>query len=150
MAFRSKTGSPRKSVITGDVSKNSGSSGSQRKASSSKTALRNSLKAMESTGTSQGASGSKNDFPSKRPRPEDKTVFDKFFIKGEKTQSSGGYPEHSSHPAAAAQNSSSSSGHGRTVSCPVCQSEVVASQINEHLDLCLEDHSSQVRSSSSL
>ncbi|KAM5300652.1 DNA-dependent metalloprotease SPRTN [Glossophaga mutica] len=149
-AFRSMTGSPRNSVIIGDISKNSVSSSSQRKASSSKTALRNSLKAVESTCASQGAGGSKNEFLSKRPRLEDKTVFDRFFIKKEKTQSSGNDAECSSHPAAAAQGSSPSSGPCRTVSCPVCQSEVVESQINEHLDLCLEGDSSKVKSSNSL
>ncbi|XP_036916135.1 DNA-dependent metalloprotease SPRTN [Sturnira hondurensis] len=149
-AFWTMTGSPRKSGTIGDVSKNSASSSSQRKGSSSQTALRNSLKAVELTCASQGASGSKNEFLSKRPRLEDKTVFDKFFIKKEKTQSGGNDLECSSYPVAVAQNSSSSSAHSSTVSCPVCQSEVVESQINEHLDLCLEDDSSEVKSSNHL
>lgn len=145
-AFRSMTGSPRKGVMVGDGSKNSVSSGSQRKASSSKTALRNSLKAGESACAPQGASGSTNELLSKRPRLEDRTVFDKFFVRKENTQSRGNAPERSSHPAAAAQNPSSASSHGRTVGCPVCQSEVVESQINEHLDFCLEGDSSRVES----
>ena len=144
------TGSPRKSVTVGDIGKNSVSSSSERKASSAKTALRNSLKAVGSTCASQDASGTKNELPSKRPRLEDKTLFDKFFIKKEKTQSGGNDPERGSHPVAAAQNSSSSSSHSITVNCPVCQREVVESQINEHLDLCLQDDSLKVKSSSSV
>ena len=119
------TGSPRKSVTVGDIGKNSVSSSSERKASSAKTALRNSLKAVGSTCASQDASGTKNELPSKRPRLEDKTLFDKFFIKKEKTQSGGNDPERGSHPVAAAQNSSSSSSHSITVNCPVCQLSLI-------------------------
>ncbi|XP_054432721.1 DNA-dependent metalloprotease SPRTN isoform X2 [Pteronotus mesoamericanus] len=137
-AFRSATGSPRKIVTVGDISKISVSSVSQRKASSSKIALRNSLKAVESTCVSLDASGSKHEFPSKRPRLEDKTVFDNFFIKKEKIQNGGNDPKCSPHPAAAAQDSSGPSSEGKVVCCPVCQNKVLESQINEHLDFCLE------------
>ncbi|KAF5922040.1 DNA-dependent metalloprotease SPRTN [Diceros bicornis minor] len=147
-AFRSVNESPTKSVTVGDIAKNSVSSSSQRRVTSSKISLRNSLKAMESTSVtpSQDASGPEDKFPSKRPRLEDKTVFDKFFIKKEQIQSGGNHPEHSSHPTMAAQNSSSSSSQSKTVNCPVCHNEVLESEINEHLDWCLEGDSTKVKS----
>lgn len=151
-AFRSVTGSPTKSATVGDISKNSLSSSSQRRTSSSKVALRNSLKAIESTSVTatQDASGSENEFPSKRRRLEDKTVFDNFFLTKEKTHRGGDDPERSSHPVAAAQKSSSSSSQSKMVDCPVCQNEVLESQINEHLDLCLEDDSIKAKSRKNL
>ncbi|XP_007936706.2 DNA-dependent metalloprotease SPRTN [Orycteropus afer afer] len=139
-ALRSVNGSPTKSLTVGDIPKNSFSSGSQRRATSSKIFLRNSLKAMESTSLTvpQDTSGSYDKFPNKRPRPEDKSVFDGFFIKKEKIQNGGNDPKDNSHPVTSAQNSDSSSGHNNMVHCPVCQKEVLESQINEHLDWCLE------------
>ncbi|XP_066239223.1 DNA-dependent metalloprotease SPRTN isoform X1 [Saccopteryx leptura] len=146
-AFRSVTGSPTKSLIVGDISKNSISSSSQRRTSSSKVALRNSLKGVESTSVAafHGVSGSENEFSSKRPRLEDKTGFDNFFIKKEKMQRGDNDPMCSSRPATATQDSSSSSSQSKRVNCPVCQSEVLESQINEHLDLCLEDDGTKVK-----
>ncbi|XP_066092191.1 DNA-dependent metalloprotease SPRTN isoform X2 [Saccopteryx bilineata] len=146
-AFRSVTGSPTKSLIVGDISKNSISSSSQRRTSSSKVALRNSLKGVESTSVAafHGVSGSENEFSSKRPRLEDKTGFDNFFIKKEKIQRGDNDPTCSSRPATATQDSSSSSSQSKRVNCPVCQSEVLESQINEHLDLCLEDDGTKVK-----
>ncbi|KAM7049841.1 DNA-dependent metalloprotease SPRTN isoform 3-T4 [Molossus nigricans] len=57
-AFRNVTGSPKNSTEIGDINKNSLSSSSPRRTSSSKIALRNSLKAIESTSVtaSQNAS----------------------------------------------------------------------------------------------
>ncbi|XP_006758710.2 PREDICTED: sprT-like domain-containing protein Spartan, partial [Myotis davidii] len=138
-AFRSVSGSPTK----GDTGK-SPASASQRRTSSSKAALRNSLKA-EATAT---ASRAEAEPPRKRGRREDKTVFENFFIKKEKTQSGGGDPQCSSRPAAAAPSSgssTSSTSQSQTVACPVCQSEVLEAQINEHLDVCLEGESSEVK-----
>ncbi|KAM8817641.1 DNA-dependent metalloprotease SPRTN isoform 2-T2 [Rhynchonycteris naso] len=151
-AFRSVTGSPTKNLTVGDISKNSISSSSQRRTSSSKVALRNSLKAVEPTSVaaSHGASGSENEFPSKRPRLEDKTGFDNFFIKKEKIQCDDNNPTCSSCPATATQDSSSSSSQSKRVNCPVCQSEVLESQINEHLDLCLEDDGTKVKARKNL
>nr|KAF6400042.1 SprT-like N-terminal domain [Molossus molossus] len=151
-AFRNVTGSPKNSTEIGDINKNSLSSSSPRRTSSSKIALRNSLKAIESTSVtaSQNAGGSEYEFPSKRRRLEDKTVFDNFFIQKEKTQSGGNDLKCSSLPVAATQNSSSSSGQSKMVNCPVCKNEVLESQINEHLDLCLEDDSIKVKSGKNL
>ena len=103
---------------------------------------------MESTSVTapQDASGPEGKLPSKRHRLVDKTFFDNFFIKKEQTQSGGNDLKSSSHPPAAAQNPSSSSSQSRVVHCPVCQDEVSETQINEHLDWCLEHDSTQVKS----
>ncbi|XP_032697046.1 sprT-like domain-containing protein Spartan [Lontra canadensis] len=147
-AFRSVSGSPTKSLTVGDIPKNSVSSGSQRRVTSSKISLRNSLKAPESTSVTAppDASGPEEKFPSKRPRLEDKNVFDKFFIKKEQVQSGGNGPEWRSHPTAATPSPSSPASCLRMVDCPVCQNEVLESQINEHLDRCLEGDSIKVKS----
>ncbi|XP_008976433.1 DNA-dependent metalloprotease SPRTN isoform X2 [Pan paniscus] len=148
-AFRGVNGSPRISVTVGNIPKNSVSSSSQRRVSSSKISLRNSSKVTESASVmpSQDVSGSEDAFPNKRPRLEDKTVFDNFFIKKEQIKSSGNDPKYSTTTA---QNSSSSSSQSKMVNCPVCQNEVLESQINEHLDWCLEGDSIKVKSEESL
>lgn len=148
-AFRSVSGSPVKSLTVGDSTTKSVSSGSQRRVTSSRTSLRDSLKAMESTSVTapQDAGGPEGKLPSKRPRIEDKTFFDLFFIKKEQAQSGGGGGVTSrSHPPAAAQGPSGACGQSRAVHCPVCQDEVSETQINEHLDWCLERDSTQVKS----
>uniref|UniRef100_A0A2I3LE65 DNA-dependent metalloprotease SPRTN n=2 Tax=Papio anubis TaxID=9555 RepID=A0A2I3LE65_PAPAN len=151
-AFRGVNGSPRKSETVGNIPKNSVSSSSQRRVSSSKISLRNSSKVMESTSVtpSRDVSGSEDTFPNKRPRLEDKTVFDNFFIKKEQIESSGNDPKYSSYPTTTTQNSSGSSSQSKMVNCPVCQNEVLESQINEHLDWCLEGDSIKVKSEESL
>ncbi|XP_063470081.1 DNA-dependent metalloprotease SPRTN isoform X2 [Symphalangus syndactylus] len=142
-AFRGVNGSP--SVTVGNIPKNSVSSSSQRRVSSSKISLRNSSKVMESASVmpSRDVSGSEDTFPNKRPRLEDKTLFNNFFIKKEQIKSSGNDPKCSTTTA---QNSSSSCNQSKMVNCPVCQNEVLESQINEHLDWCLEGDSIKVKS----
>ncbi|XP_019797137.2 DNA-dependent metalloprotease SPRTN isoform X2 [Tursiops truncatus] len=138
-AFRSVSGSPMKSLTVGDIAKNSVSSSSQRRVTSSKISLRSPLKTVESTSVTapQVAGGPEDQFPSKRPRLEDRTVFDNLFIAKEQTQSGGNDPKCGSRPIAATQNANSSSSQSKMVHCPVCQSEVLEPQINEHLDWCL-------------
>ncbi|KAM6217494.1 DNA-dependent metalloprotease SPRTN [Rhynchocyon petersi] len=131
-AFRSVNDSPRKAFAAGDVPK-SVVSGLQKKAAS-KIGLRN----PTSLAVSRDASVSGERFVSKRPRLEDRTVFDNFFTKKEPVQSSGHEPKYNSCPAMSAQGSRTSSGPSRMVHCPVCRREVLESQINEHLDRCLE------------
>ncbi|XP_045639410.1 DNA-dependent metalloprotease SPRTN [Ursus americanus] len=147
-AFRSVTASPTKGVTLGDITKNSISSGSQRRVTSSKISLRNSFKAPESASVTAppDVSGPEEKSPSKRPRLEDKTIFDHFFIKSEQVQSGGNDPKWSSHPTAATPNPSSSASPHRMVDCPVCQNEVLESQINEHLDWCLQGDGIKVKS----
>lgn len=146
-AFRNVSGSPIKSLTVGDATKNSSSSSSQRMATSSNMPLRNSLKAVESASVtaSQVVSGPEDKVPNKRPRLEDKTVFDNFFIKKRKIQSGGSDQKCSSSPTTTTQNSSSSSSQSKMVNCPVCHNEVLNSEINEHLDWCLEDDSMKVK-----
>ncbi|KAF7480853.1 Hypothetical predicted protein [Marmota monax] len=139
-AFRSGSGSPTASGTIGDITKHSVSSGSQRRVPASKMPLRNSSRAKTSASAAaaQGGGGSQERSPSKRPRLEDKTVLDNFFIKKEQIQSGGSDVKSSSLPAVASQSSSSCCSQSQLVSCPVCQDEVLESQINEHLDWCLE------------
>ncbi|XP_053462672.1 DNA-dependent metalloprotease SPRTN [Nycticebus coucang] len=147
-AVRSVNGSSPTSITVGDTTKNSVSSSSQRRVTSSKISLRNSLKAVESTSVtaSQEGSGSEDKVLNKRPRLEDKTVFDNFFIKKEQIQSDGNDGKCSSHPVTTTQNSSSSCNQSKMVNCPVCGKEVLESQINEHLDWCLESDRIKVKS----
>ncbi|XP_058165519.1 DNA-dependent metalloprotease SPRTN isoform X2 [Dasypus novemcinctus] len=146
--FRSVNGSPTKNLTAGDIIKNSIPSSSQRRITSSKISLRNSLKAVESTSMTapQDVNGSEDKFPNKRPRLKDKTVFADFFIKKDQMQSNGNDPQCSSFPATSTQDSSSSSSQNKMVNCPVCQNDVLESQINEHLDRCLEGDSIKVKS----
>ncbi|XP_030189873.1 sprT-like domain-containing protein Spartan [Lynx canadensis] len=139
-ACRSVSGSPPKSGAVGDLPKNSVSSTSHRRVPSSKIAPRNSLKAPESTPVTAALDGSgpEERLPSKRARLEDQSVSDELFIKKEQVQRGGSDSKWSSHPPAAAQSSSPSASQSRAVSCPVCWNEVLESQINEHLDRCLE------------
>ncbi|XP_062938838.1 DNA-dependent metalloprotease SPRTN isoform X2 [Cynocephalus volans] len=136
-ALQSVGSSPVKSLAASDVAKSSVASSSQRRATSSKTSLRNSLKAAELTSltTSQNKGGAEGKLPSKRPRLEDKTVLDNFFIEKEQIQSGSDGPQCSARPA---QQPCSPPRPSKLVRCPVCQSEVPKSHINEHLDWCLE------------
>ncbi|KAK2503269.1 hypothetical protein MC885_016649 [Smutsia gigantea] len=141
-AFRTVNGSPARSVIVGDITKNSVSSSSQGRVTSSKIPLWNSLKAMEATSVTESqeeVSGNEDTYPRKRPRIEDKAVFDNFFIKKEQIQSGGSDPKSSLPSTAATQNSNTSPSQSQKVNCPVCENEVLVSEINEHLDCCLDD-----------
>ncbi|XP_007127661.2 DNA-dependent metalloprotease SPRTN isoform X1 [Physeter macrocephalus] len=147
-AFRSASGSPMKSLTVGDITANSVSSSSQRSVTSSKVSLRNPLEAVESTSVTapRDAGGPEDKLPRKRPRLEDRTAFDNLFITKKQRQSGGDDPKCGSRPAAATQNAGGSSGQSRRVHCPVCQSEVLYSRINEHLDWCLAGDGLQVKS----
>lgn len=151
-AFRNVNGSPVKNGTTGDGTKRPASGGSQRKVPPSRASLRNTSKvtapasatvtsaAGTSATISREESGSEDQFLNKRPRLEDRTALDT--IK-EQTQS-GGDLQSSSQPTAASAPQSLSS-QRRLVNCPVCQGVVVESQINEHLDRCLEGNKTNLR-----
>ncbi|CAO2609389.1 DNA-dependent metalloprotease SPRTN [Lemmus lemmus] len=150
-AFRNVNGSPVKSGTTGGCTKHPASSGSQRKVPPSRASLRNASKAMASASATvtsaavpQEESGSEDQFPNKRPRLEDRTALDN--IIKEQTQS-GGDPQNSPQPTATSTvgSSGSSCTQRRLVNCPVCQSIVLESQINEHLDRCLEGNKTNLR-----
>ncbi|XP_019382978.1 PREDICTED: sprT-like domain-containing protein Spartan [Gavialis gangeticus] len=78
--------------------------------------------------------------PKKRPKTEDKTAFENFFIKRERMDSS--FRTSTAIKSLAESTVSSASTNSavnqvKNVSCPVCQIEVLESKINEHLDSCL-------------
>ncbi|NWW28306.1 SPRTN protein, partial [Falcunculus frontatus] len=95
---------------------------------------------LEQTPTAQGASEKKSLEYVKTlqqwPKKEDKTAFEKYFIK------KGGTDVSTTTKTRAEFTQSSASPSNpvrqvRKVSCPVCQTEVLESKINEHLDSCL-------------
>ncbi|XP_007528970.1 DNA-dependent metalloprotease SPRTN-like [Erinaceus europaeus] len=148
ITFKGVDESPVKSLTVDDITKSSVSSHSRKRFKSSKISLRNSLKAVELTSvtTSQDGKGPEDKFPNKKPRLEDRHAFDIAFIKEEQSQSDGNDPKCSSHPVAENQKRGGSFRRYKVVYCPVCQNEVLESQINEHLDWCLEGDSIKAKS----
>ncbi|CAO2583594.1 DNA-dependent metalloprotease SPRTN [Lemmus lemmus] len=120
-AFRNVDGSPVKSGTTGDCTKHSASSGSQRKVLLSRASLRNASKAVASASATvasaavrsatipQEESGSQDQFPNKRPWLDDRTSLDN--IIKEQTQSGSGDPQNSPWPTATSTVGSSGSSH---------------------------------------
>lgn len=146
-AFRSENGSPVKCFMAGDATTISGPCDSQRWAASSDLPPRNSSKALEETAvtTTQVVSRPEEKFSNKRPRLEDKTAFNNFFIKKKKIQSGSSDPKYSASPTTTTQNFSTPSSQSEIVNCPVCHNAVLNSEINEHLDWCLENDSIRVK-----
>lgn len=138
-ALRGVAGPPAASVAVGDGGKHPAASGSQRRASASKVAPRNSTRvaASASVAAPRDARQPEDAALGKRPRLEGEAVGAGGFAE-ERVPSDGGDPA-SASPAAAAQ------GPSDVVRCPVCRGQVLASQINEHLDRCLEGDSSTGR-----
>lgn len=95
---------------------------------------------LEQTPRAQGASEKKSlecvNTLQRWPKKEDKTAFEKYFIKKgntDVTTTVNTRPEFT-------QSSASPSNpvrQDRKVSCPVCEADVLESKINEHLDSCL-------------
>ncbi|XP_039706264.1 DNA-dependent metalloprotease SPRTN isoform X1 [Pteropus medius] len=143
-ALRGVDGPPAASAALGDGGKHPAPSGSQRRASASKVAPRNSTRAAASASVAapQDASRPESEVPGKRPRLEGEAVGASGFVR-ERAQSDG--DPASASPAAPAQGSSGQPGQSEVVRCPVCRGQVLASQINEHLDRCLEGESTSVR-----
>ncbi|XP_009078792.1 PREDICTED: sprT-like domain-containing protein Spartan, partial [Acanthisitta chloris] len=74
------------------------------------------------------------------PKMEDKTAFERYFIKKRSADVTLSINTPINTKAESTQSSASSSNparQDRNVSCPVCQTEVLESKINEHLDSCL-------------
>ncbi|NXS51525.1 SPRTN protein, partial [Brachypteracias leptosomus] len=74
------------------------------------------------------------------PRMEDKTAFENYFIKKGSTDVTSSINTPVKTKAESTVSSASSSTalrQEKKVSCPVCQTEVLESKINEHLDSCL-------------
>ncbi|XP_027726571.1 sprT-like domain-containing protein Spartan [Vombatus ursinus] len=90
--------------------------------------------------SSRGINSSEDELSNKRPKVENKTAFANFFIKKEQMNNictSENGSKCSSFPVTSSQNSSSLISHKKAVSCPVCQTQVLETEINEHLDSCL-------------
>ncbi|NXM49979.1 SPRTN protein, partial [Gymnorhina tibicen] len=95
---------------------------------------------LEQTPTAQGASEKKGlecvNTLQRWPKKEDKIAFEKYFIKKGGTD----VTTATKTRAEFTQSSASPSNpvrQDRKVSCPVCETEVLESKINEHLDSCL-------------
>ncbi|XP_010705401.2 sprT-like domain-containing protein Spartan, partial [Meleagris gallopavo] len=72
------------------------------------------------------------------PRKEDRISFENYFIKSTDVALSINTPlTTKAEPAVCSPRSSTVEGQEKNVSCPVCQTEVLESKINEHLDSCL-------------
>lgn len=74
------------------------------------------------------------------PKMEDKTAFENYFIKKGSTDvtlSINTPMKTKAESTVSSPSSSTAVGQDKKVSCPVCQSEVLESKINEHLDSCL-------------
>lgn len=72
------------------------------------------------------------------PKMEDETAFENYFIKKESTTLSiNTLMKTKAEPTMSSASSSTAVRQDEKVSCPVCQTEVLESEINEHLDFCL-------------
>ncbi|KAF1477312.1 SprT-like domain-containing protein Spartan, partial [Pygoscelis antarcticus] len=74
------------------------------------------------------------------PKMEDKTAFENYFIKKGSTDvtlSINTPMKAKAEPTVSSASSSTAVRQDKKVSCPVCQTEVLESKINEHLDSCL-------------
>ncbi|NXA12769.1 SPRTN protein, partial [Sapayoa aenigma] len=74
------------------------------------------------------------------PKMEDKTAFERYFIKKGGTGVTSSIDRALQTKAELTESSASSSNpvrQDKTVSCPVCETQVLESKINEHLDSCL-------------
>ncbi|OXB58240.1 hypothetical protein ASZ78_001120 [Callipepla squamata] len=74
------------------------------------------------------------------PRKEDRTTFENYFIKKKNagvTSSTNTPMKSEGESAVCSPRSGTAERQERNVSCPVCQTEVLESEINEHLDSCL-------------
>ncbi|KAJ7411186.1 sprT-like domain-containing protein Spartan [Willisornis vidua] len=99
---------------------------------------------LEQTTTAQVASEKKSpgciNTLQRWPKMEDKTAFEKYFIRKGGTDVTLGTNTTMKAKAEFTQSSASSSNpvrQDKNVSCPVCKTEVLESKINEHLDSCL-------------
>ncbi|XP_076190224.1 DNA-dependent metalloprotease SPRTN [Aptenodytes patagonicus] len=74
------------------------------------------------------------------PKMEDKTAFENYFIKKGSTDvtlSRNTPMKTKAESTVSSASSSTAVGQDKKVSCPVCQTEVLESKVNEHLDSCL-------------
>ncbi|NXF40220.1 SPRTN protein, partial [Nyctibius bracteatus] len=98
----------------------------------------------EQTTAAEAASEKKssklNDSLHQWPKMEDKSAFENYFFKKGNTDvtlSINTPTKIKAEPTVSSASSSTAVRQDKKVSCPVCQTEVLESQINEHLDFCL-------------
>lgn len=87
------------------------------------------------TPKSQGNSPAQNGIPSKRARMEDTVAFENYFLKKEDPGWTPPPVKSKAEPVVLVTDSVRD--EARKVCCPVCHSEVLVAEINEHLDCCL-------------
>lgn len=78
--------------------------------------------------------------PQKRPKMEDKSAFANYFIKSERADNTHGTStpvKSNAEPTVSSESCSSAVSQNKKVNCPVCQTEVLETNVNEHLDSCL-------------
>ncbi|XP_010008386.1 PREDICTED: sprT-like domain-containing protein Spartan, partial [Nestor notabilis] len=95
---------------------------------------------FEQTTTGQKKSSEGSNTLQQWPKMEDKTAFENYFIKKGDTDVTSNINTPLKTKAESTVSSASSSTalrQDKKVSCPVCQTEVLESKINEHLDTCL-------------
>ncbi|XP_023779398.1 sprT-like domain-containing protein Spartan [Cyanistes caeruleus] len=95
---------------------------------------------LEQTARAHGASEKKSlecvNTLQRWPKTEDKTAFEKYFIKKEGTDVTA-TPKTRAEFTQSSASPSNPVRQDRRVSCPVCETDVLESKINEHLDYCL-------------
>ncbi|XP_008122534.1 DNA-dependent metalloprotease SPRTN isoform X2 [Anolis carolinensis] len=133
--YRNVNGSPIKNVLFTERRSNSSFTNDTSEPLSKETPEKSIFQPTTSTPKSYIASHG-NDSPqnggaSKRARMEDTTAFENYFIKKKPLVKS------EAEPAAIKTVTPSVSNQKKKVRCPVCQSEVLEANINEHLDVCL-------------
>lgn len=139
-AYKNVSGSPVKIARVMDEKSNQGSANGKRVRPLHNRPLKQIC--FEQTTAAQVASEKKSSESTNTlqqwPKMEDKTAFENYFIKKESTTLSINTPMKTKAESTVSSASSSTAvGQDEKVSCPVCQTEVLESKINEHLDSCL-------------
>ncbi|XP_073194165.1 DNA-dependent metalloprotease SPRTN isoform X2 [Lepidochelys kempii] len=145
-AYRNVDGSPVKiSPVNGGNLNQSPTNAKSVFPSSNETPKQTSFEQAETTLRSWVSSQGNSSFesggiPQKRPKTEDKSAFVNYFIKRESTDGTSrtNTPiKNNAEPTVSSESCSSAVSQNKKVSCPVCQTEVLETKINEHLDSCL-------------
>ncbi|CAM4538036.1 DNA-dependent metalloprotease SPRTN [Caretta caretta] len=145
-AYRNVDGSPVKiSSVNGGNLNQSPTNAKSVFPSSNETPKQTSFEQAETTLRSWVSSQENSSFesggiPQKRPKTEDKSAFVNYFTKRESTDGTSrtNTPiKNNAEPTVSSESCSSAVSQNKKVSCPVCQTEVLETKINEHLDSCL-------------
>ncbi|XP_026560971.1 sprT-like domain-containing protein Spartan isoform X1 [Pseudonaja textilis] len=137
--YTNVNGSPVKNISLGGKRSESNSTKTLRdilhKGTPENTISKSATLTPRSQSPSQRNSNTQTGGPAKRARMEDSVTFVNYFLKkGELKKETSSAVNSTAKPAI---SETSTSDQNRNVCCPVCQSEVLETKINEHLDLCL-------------